>query len=377
MKQACSRIFAFEQYLMILLLYLLATIQFVWYYQSKVPSYLHVFSYEQGKERTPFQARILMMLVLRWAHRNVFLIHVAQFLSTVTPIYRSVILPESLVQATLNLLSMVVCGWVATQIYRHSSPYKLLTPYVYPLVLVMAVTTYVLHAVADFRFYYDLPSLGFFSFGLYLIYFRKPAAWFAALFLVATINRETTLLLLVFYALAAAEERGRMKLKKLYKIEVLGVLVPLLIYWTAWHIIVGRMFAHNHLEWIRHYAVNAVLLAWPPVWPQLLGTGCYVVPLIVLYRSYVTDSTLRLWLWALPAWFGVMFIYGILNETRIYGELIPYLTCMAMLIAEEAIVRHLRRQGWGSKEKFNYSAGNFEEIGLSVSNSLSESACTR
>jgi hypothetical protein len=45
-----------------------------------------------------------------------------------------------------------------------------------------------------------------------------------------------------------------------------------------------------------------------------------------------------MWLWTLPAWFGLMFLYGIIVEGRLYGELIPYLACMSALIAEESIL---------------------------------------
>ncbi|MHB2009545.1 MAG: hypothetical protein ACYCOX_16065 [Acidobacteriaceae bacterium] len=322
-------------------LYALATIQLVWAYHSRVPSYLRLDAYESGLERTPFQSRILMMLVLRWAHHNPFLIKLAEVLSTSTPIYRSRVPPEAFVLATMDTMGVVLAGWVATRIYQAASERRLLTAYVYPLVLVFCVTSYILLPLQPFRFYYDLPSLGFFSVGLYLIYFRKNPLLFAALFVVATINRETTLILLWFFVLAAIAEGHAVDWRRAYAPRTLAVVVPLGLYWAGWHIFVGRMFAHNHLEWIRHYVVNAVLLAWPPAWPQLFSAGCFLVLPILVFRRCVKDATLRLWLWVLPVWFGIMFVYGILVEVRIFGELIPYLACMAALIAEQAILSRL------------------------------------
>ncbi|MHB1674177.1 MAG: hypothetical protein ACYCSP_07990 [Acidobacteriaceae bacterium] len=322
-------------------LYALATIQLVWAYHSRVPSYLRLDAYESGLERTPFQSRILMMLVLRWAHHNPFLIKLAEVLSTSTPIYRSRVPPEAFVLATMDTMGVVLAGWVATRIYQAASERRLLTAYVYPLVLVFCVTSYILLPLQPFRFYYDLPSLGFFSVGLYLIYFRKNPLLFAALFVVATINRETTLILLCFFVLAAIAEGHAVDWRRAYAPRTLAVVVPLGLYWAGWHIFVGRMFAHNHLEWIRHYVVNAVLLAWPPAWPQLFSAGCFLVLPILVFRRCVKDATLRLWLWVLPVWFGIMFVYGILVEVRIFGELIPYLACMAALIAEQAILSRL------------------------------------
>ncbi|MHB8389621.1 MAG: hypothetical protein ACYDBH_08570 [Acidobacteriaceae bacterium] len=319
-------------------LYALATIQLVWAYHSRLPSYLRLDAYENGLERTPFQSRILMMLVLRWAHHNPFLIKIAEILSTSTPIYRSHIQPEAFVLATMDTMGVVLAGWVATRIYEAASERRLLTAYVYPLVLVFCATSYILLPLQPFRFYYDLPSLGFFSVGLYLIYFRKNPLWFAALFVIATINRETTLMLLWFFVLAAVAEGHAVDWRRAYAPRTLAVVVPLALYWTGWHIFVGRMFAHNHLEWIQHYVVNAVLLAWPPAWPQMLSAGCFLILPILVFRRCVKDATLRIWLWALPAWFGIMFVYGILVEVRIFGELIPYLACMAALIAEQTIL---------------------------------------
>ncbi len=332
-------------------LYALATIQVVWAYHDRMPPYLRLDAYENGFERTPFQTRILMMLVLRWAHHCALLVRFAEVLSKVTPIYRTTIRPESLVLVTMDTLGIVLAGWAATRMYEAASERHLLTMYVYPLVLVCCATTYILLPLQSFRFFYDLPSLGFFAVGFYLIYFRKHPLWFALLFIVATVNRETTLLLLLFYVLAAVTKEGGIDWRRAYAPRTLAVVTPLAIYWAAWHVFVGQMFAHNHLEWIRHYVVNTVLVAWPPAWPQMFAAGCYLILPIVLYRRYVKDETLRLWLWALPAWFGIMFVYGILVEIRIFGELIPYLACMAALIAEQTILAHLPAKHDGSDSR--------------------------
>ena len=352
-------------------LYALATIQVVWAYHDRVPAYLRLNAYENGFERTPFQTRILMMLVLRWSHHNAFLVRFASVLSNATPIYRTTIRPESLMLAAMDTLGIVLAGWAATCIYEAASERQLLTAYVYPLVLVCCATTYILLPLQSFRFFYDLPSLGFFAMGFYLIYFRKHPLWFALLFVIATVNRETTLLLLLFYVLTGVTGEDGVDWKRAYAPRTLAVVVPLAIYWAAWHVFVGRLFAHNHLEWIRHYVVNAVLLAWPPAWPQMFAAGCYLILPIVLYRRYVKDQTLRMWLWALPAWFGIMFVYGILVEIRIFGELIPYLACMAALIAEQTILAHLpsdtRWQRWSSAEKAATDERNLGSMETGVS----------
>jgi hypothetical protein len=324
------------------IVYTLATIQLVWAYHSRVPPYLHLDRYENGLEVTPCQTRVMMMWLLRWAHHNAFLIHLANLLSSFTPVYRSHITPETLVFAVTDTAGIVVAGWVATRIYDAASERRLLTIFMYPLVLVLCAVTYVVVSLHPRSFYYDLPSLGFFGVGLYLIYFRKHAMWFAALFLVATLNRETTLLLLLFFVLAAMTESGKVEWRRGYSPRTLAVVVPLAICWVAWHMYVNRLYSHNPTVWIPALKINLVLLAWPPAWPQFFAAGGYTILPIVLYRKRVQDPTLRLWLWTLPAWFGLMLLYAIMVESRLYGELIPYLACMGALIAEQSILARMK-----------------------------------
>jgi hypothetical protein len=77
-------------------------------------------------------------------------------------------------------------------------------PLVYPSLLAVCTATYVMHTVRNFRFIYDLPSLAFFSVAMFLVYQRKHWVWFVLLFVAATMNRETTLLLLPLYMIDVA-----------------------------------------------------------------------------------------------------------------------------------------------------------------------------
>ena len=333
-----------EEPIWVHLLYLLATIQVVWAYHSRTLEYVNIEKFEMGTDVTPCQTRILMMLVLRWAHHNLFLIRFADLISKDTLIYRSHVYPESIVFAIADCIGIVVAGWVATRVYNAASEHRLFTPYIYPLVLVFCVCNYIVLALHPYRFCYDMPSLGFFAVGLYLIYFRRHPLYFAALFVVATLNRETTLLLLLFFVLAAVAEGGVADWSRCYRSRTLAVVLPLGILWISWHIFVNKLYMHNHFAWIPASKINSVLLLWPPAWPQMLGAGCYSILPVLIYRRYIKDPTLRIWLWTLPAWFAIIFLYAIIVEIRLYGELIPYLVCMAAIAMEEGIVRRLRER---------------------------------
>ncbi len=322
-------------------LYALATVQFVWCYLWLVRPYVQTVWYEHGEERMPFQGRLMMIAPMLWAHTNAPLLWVSEWLSRYIYWFPRVVSPEVLVQGVIYVVCIAISGWVATRIYVASSERGLLTPLIYPLVLVLCVGTYVLHTIQNFRFIYDLPSLAFFSAAMYVLYFRKSVAWFVLIFLVSTINRETSLLLLGFFLLDRAVVKGRVQWSRLLSWSSLRVVLPLSVYWVAWQLIVRHMYAHNRSEFYSRMPLNITFFVLPQAWPQLLGGCCYLLPIVVIFRKDLRDARLRAWLWVLPAWFGFMFVYGILIETRIFGELIPYVAVAGALMAESALARRL------------------------------------
>lgn len=322
-------------------LYALATAQFVWCYLWLVRPYVQTVWYEHGEERMPFQGRLLMVAPMRWAHTNGPLVQLSEWLSHYIFWFPRVVSPEVLVQAAISIVCLWVTGWAATRVYEAASERRLLTPLIYPLILILCVTTYVLHTIQNFRFIYDLPSLAFFSLALYVLNFRKPIVWFVAIFVIATINRETTLLLLAFFLLDRAVVHGRLEWRRLYAWGSLRVAVPLGIYWAGWQLYIHRLFAQNRSEMYSRMPQNLTFFVLPQAWPQLLGGCCYLLPIVILFRRDLRDPRLRAWLWVLPAWFGFMFVYGILIETRIFGELITFVAIAGALISETVLARRL------------------------------------
>ncbi len=323
--------------------YLLATVQFAWCYLWLTRPYVNTAQYEQGLERMPFQGRCLMMLPMRWAHASTALHWLAEPFALSHFWFPRPVQPEVLVQAAINVLCLVLTGWFTTRIYQASSRRGLLTPILYPLLLVVCGATYVMHTVQNFRFIYDLPSLAFFSAAMYLLYFRRHWAFFAALFLVATINRETTLLLLPLFLINEAASSHDLRWSRALQPRALAVVLPLALYWIAWQIFVRHLFAHNPSEFYPRINWNVKSLIVPQAWPQLLSACAYLLLFIVVMRRRIADRRLRAWLWLLPIWFVFMFSFGILIETRVFGELIPYVVCSTMLIAEELLVQRMRQ----------------------------------
>jgi branched-subunit amino acid ABC-type transport system permease component len=83
-------------------------------------------------------------------------------------------------------------------------------------------------------------------------------------------------------------------------------------------------------------------LAAPMAWPQLLSAGGYLLLFVIVMRRRIADPRLRAWLWLVPVWLVFMFVYGILIETRVFGELIPLIVCATAVIVEEILLARMR-----------------------------------
>jgi hypothetical protein len=337
------RSMARKKKIIVLIVYVIATVQFVWCYLWLTRPYVNTFRYEQGLERMPFQGRSLMILPMRWAHQSDLLHRLTLPFQGSHFWFPKPVAPEVLAQAFIDVICLLLAGYFTVRIYQASSPRRLLTPIVYPLLLVVCGATYVMHTVQNFRFIYDLPSLAFFAAAMYLLYFRMHWIYFVSLFLVATINRETTLLLLPLYLLNQAIEHGKIRWQRILHPQSLAVVLPLAAAWAAWQIFIRHIFAGNASEFYPRLDWNVKSLVAPQAWPQLLSACGYLLLFVVAMRKRITDSRLRAWLWLLPIWCVFMFVYGILIETRVFGELIPFVVCATTLIVEDLLLERVSK----------------------------------
>ena len=324
--------------------YLLATAQFVGAYLFLEFPYVDLYRFEHGYERLPFQTRLLLAPLYRWFDQSPAMIAYAGRLARNTYFFPRGIRAGDVIEFFLDIACVLFAGWVATRIYSAASRRQLLGPLVFPLFLGLCVSAYVLHTVQNFRYPYDMPSLAFFAGGFYLIYFRKPVLWFVALFAVATLNRETILLLLPFFALSRAAEGGRFRWQALVEPSLLAVVVPLGLYWAVWHHMVFSLFAGNASEYYSRVAFNLRCFMRLRYYPQLFSCLGFLVPFLFLGRRYVHDRQLRLWLWGIPVWYAFMFTWAILVETRVFGELLPFVTVYTAVMAEEWLVARMGLQ---------------------------------
>jgi hypothetical protein len=311
-----------------------ATLHIVWFYIYCVPSYMDLPRYEAGKERMPFQARFFMQYPLRWAHSSGIFLRIAHLFSYTTTWLPRPTTSEDILQALIDIPAVIIAGLVARDLYRRYSRTGLLTPFVYPFTLIMITSSYCLESTAFFRYIYDLPSLGFFALGLWLISRKASPILFAALFVVATLNRETTIFLLYFFVASACVIEDRIVWRRALTFRTLATTTLLALFWAGWRHWIMQRYAGYPSELHSYRMPNLGSLLFPLVWPQIAGIAVYTLPFLLLYRRQINQPELKLWLWSIPLWAICMFNYGLLVEIRLFGELIPLLACAAILLAE-------------------------------------------
>jgi hypothetical protein len=228
----------------------------------------------------PFQGRVLMMWLMRYAHHSSVLSWFVKQFERLPFWFSAPVSPEVLVQALIDVVCLLLAGIFVTGIYQKSSPTNLLGPFVYPVMLTACGATYIMHTVQNFRFIYDLPSLMFFAAAIYVIYSRKHWIYFSLLFASATLNRETSLLLLPIYVLDRAVDRNRLRWRLLFRYDSLLVVVPLAIAWAGWQIFIRHLFANNPSEFYPRLDWNIKSLVAPHAWPQMLSACGYLLHLL-------------------------------------------------------------------------------------------------
>lgn len=313
------------------LLFLSVCAQFSLCYVSLTGFWMDLHAYANGRARVPFQGRMLMMIPLRWAEHDPAIV---RFASHHVSSMRS---PDLIVIAVASFVSLALTGWLVTRFYSELPERTLFAWLPCFLLLVLCFSDFVLHYENNFIYPYDLPSMLFFTMGIYFIY----RGWFwalLALFPVATLNRESTLFLIPLLAVDAAWQDERLELRRLLQPGLIAKVLSLGVVWIAIkHYVVAR-YAGNPGYYGSHLSENLRSLHHPEVWPQILSTGAYLPLLIPFLWTRIRPVRLRMYLLVLPPWILAMVYYGNLMETRLAGEL-HGLLAITIAIGFEALVR--------------------------------------
>ena len=318
-------------------LYACATLQFVRFYVRNSVFYLNMPAYLAGKERLPFQERVLPILFLRPMFNS------PKFLGLFTH-PNSVATAQTAPFYALSIFSLLASAFLTQMLYRKVSCRHTLAPFVFPLFLLCVIWTYCLRNEANFAYPYDLLSLAFFTAGLYCIY-ERHFTFLAFIIFIGTFNRETTLFLVGIHVLDMASAPSTYATGTHSSPGTRRRLDPTLIMWwrtaalfSIWLAVklsLAYYFRMNdRSEDFVRFAYNAERFRWRLI-PALLNLCGYLLPVALMYWSRIRPFRFGNYAIILLLWLPIMFYSGVLLETRIYGELCSWTAVALILLAED------------------------------------------
>lgn len=193
-------------------------------------------------------------------------------------------------------------------------------------------------------FPFDIPAVLFITVGLILIYQKKWTQYYLV-FLVATVNRETSCFLTVAYLLTSL---SKWKTKQVTAHCLLQFLI-----WATIKYILFRIYSDNPVgdggldptkaHWSlglydpNDFAVNLETLISVSAYPFIFSiTGFLWVPTMLLLRRVREEFVRRSMVVTVP-WCLSMLYAGTLTQLREFGELVPFVGVAFMLALQELL----------------------------------------
>lgn len=289
-------------------------------------SYLDLARYAAGAERAPYQDRVGMMPVLRWAEQNPSLARAAAAIDRsqqATPQHAShpeTMSADKLACVLLGCFSVLLMTVAATWVTRRQFPD--LWWIGGALVLAILYTSYAARAELNLWYPYDLPHFAIFGLATLGILEGEWALFFVC-FLLDIPIRETSIYLALLGGVVALYRRQT-------RIAVATAAIALLV-WLPSRILITRHFAHNANEvGVRWHHIAHALLD-PLHWPQVASAGGFLLLPLLLGRRWLRPDQ-RVFLWAAAPCVAVTLIFGLWYESRIFGE---WTVAVALLLTEE------------------------------------------
>ncbi len=170
---------------------------------------------------------------------------------------------------------------------------------------------------------YDLAAVAFFTLGLALLK-RHRWTWFYPVFVVACLNRETMVFLVV---VLLAVEYGRIPNRSLgiHAAAMVGI-------WLVIKFVMGALYTGNPGNALELYHVNSNVLHITTNIDRLLIPRHLLVVLsnfgfawliVLVGYNRIHDRFARRSLWMAPLFVLMILIVGNINEIRVFGELLP------------------------------------------------------
>ncbi|MGB8481762.1 MAG: hypothetical protein WCE63_23410 [Acidobacteriaceae bacterium] len=235
----------------------------------------------------------------------------------------------------ISVPAFLISTYCITSIYRSFSKTGSLAWLVPWVCIYAAQSTYVVRYEQSWMYPYDFTALAFFAAGLWMIR-RRNFFLFSVIFLVGTLNRETMLFLLPVLAVELYSGiSGTEQMLTRFSVPALFTIL-LAALWFGTTLLIKHHFHGVRSEENSHLTNNIQFLRHIQDWPELASTCGFLWFIPLLFWSKINHLRLRMYILALMLpWVCVMFVYGMIAEARIYGELIALLVPTAVVLFEE------------------------------------------
>jgi hypothetical protein len=305
---------------------------------------LHLYQYLDLRETLPFQYRLLMVPVFKALISFLDAVHVQTFFTNLPPYLAT---SEALAYYTIN----VIAFFCTLQIFRRITfvvfkSKKIVACSVF-LFCTIAYLTFVLNPIHPFIMPYDLPSLAFIQLGT-LFSIRGRWNFLIALFIIATMNRETTFILVFFLVFSwCFHQRGGRQNGTLITAVTLSA-IWVLIKLTLFLAITGDGTSDIFLGGISAWRIidNLNEFAKPWLWPSLLLN---LLPFAIL-AVFLTGRLRSGREWHLTAIIGyaALFPVGLVTEFRAFADLSGFFAVsLTLILCEYDVFMDVRDQPLG------------------------------
>ena len=291
-----------------------------------LPDYLNLGQYTRGLAPTPYQYRLLPMLLFRLLSARPILLKVAQHAPAQ---FRD---PHQIVQMIFVLLSMLGSILATAGTLSNLTGDRIFSRWFSFLVVYMAYFDLAPGWGLAYSFPYDVPSLFFFSIGVYLTVVQKSWLYYLV-YPLAALNRETICFLSIFFLIWKWQEsRGRLaSWSRNKQLQLFAHAAAQAAIWIGVKIYVAHLYAGNpvegagqgHNSLLNHkLPFNLHELMKPQQWPVLMSAFGFLLPVLWAQRRWIQRPSI-LWSCALlfPLWFVGMMLVGIITELRVFSEL--------------------------------------------------------
>jgi hypothetical protein len=298
---------------------------------SNIIDYLDLKAYMVGAEKTPYQYRILMMWVFQLLAPSHFVLATERHIEHmhIPPLFKS---PQQLVQLGVAMVCMVAAVLATTGTLVRLTGDRVYSRWISLLIVYMAYFDLAPGWGLSYTYPYDVPSLMFFCLGVYLVVSGRDWLYYAV-FPIATLNRETTCFLILFFVVWKWQElrarTGYVTWKEI--LSLLGHGAVQAAIWVGLKLWLLRRFAANPYDYGLGKSDHMVLdklkfniheLLLPQQWPTYLSLFGFLLPVVWLQRRWIRNPGIY-WSCAImmPLWFAGMMFVGVIPEIRIFSEL--------------------------------------------------------